>query len=91
MEGEFTHGTVAIDKDGVVTDTLFCGDQKVQVTVIIPSGALGDFTSFDHQSIWHFYKVARGRIEAAVKAKCGGLPTESCTITLDPTDLQIQH
>ncbi len=46
MDAEFTHGTVAIDKEGVLTDTLLCGEGKVKVTVVIPRGVLGDYTSF---------------------------------------------
>ncbi len=88
MEQEFIHGTLNIDNDGVVTDTLFCDDRKVKVTVIIPQGALGDFTSFDHQMIWRAYKAAQSRVEALVKEKCSGLPTENCTITLEKLDLQ---
>lgn len=89
MEGEFTHATVAIDKDGAVTDTLLCNDGMVKVTVIIPPGVLGDFSSFDHQFIWPAYRAVQSRIEAIVKEKCGGgLPTESCTIRLEKADLQ---
>lgn len=88
MDAEFTHGTVAIDKEGVLTDTLLCGEGKVKVTVVIPRGVLGDYTSFDHQKLWQAYRAAQGRVEAVVKEKFSGLPTESCTITLEKTDLQ---
>ncbi len=91
MEQEFTHDTVAIDNDGVLTDTLYCDDRKVKVTVVLPRGVLGDFTSFEHQKIWSAYRAMQQRIEAAVKEKCAGLPTESCTITLDKADLLTQH
>ncbi len=88
MDAEFTHGTVAIDKEGVLSDTLLCGEGKVKVTVVIPRGVLGDYTSFDHQKLWQAYRAAQGRVEAVVKEKFSGLPTESCTITLEKTDLQ---
>jgi hypothetical protein len=88
LDAEFIHGTLAIDNDGVVTDTLFCDDRKVKVTVVIPQGALGDYTSFDHQKIWKAYRAAQGRVEELVKEKCAGLPTENCTITLEKSDLQ---
>jgi hypothetical protein len=88
LDAEFTHGTVAIDKNGVLTDTLLCGEAKVKVTVVIPQGALGDYTSFDHQKLWQAYRAAQGRVEALVKEKCSGLPTEACTITLEKSDLQ---
>jgi hypothetical protein len=91
LESEFTHGTLAIDKEGVVTDTLYCDDRKVKVTVVIPQGVLGDFSSYDHQKIWHAYQTVRGRIEAIVKEKFSGLPTENGTITLEKADLQTPH
>lgn len=87
MDAEFIHGTVAIDNEGVVTDTLLCDEGKVKVTVVIPHGVLGDYTSFDHQKIWRAYQAAKGRVEAAVREKFSGLPTESCTVTLDKADL----
>ncbi len=88
MEQEFIHGTVAIDKDGVLTDTLFCDDRKVKVTVVVPQGALGDYTSYDHTKLWRSYQAMQKRIEAIVIEKCSGLPKENCTITLDKADLQ---
>jgi hypothetical protein len=91
LEQEFIHGTLAIDKDGVVTDTMFCDDRKVKVTVVIPRGVLGDFSSFDHQQIWRVYRSMQERIEAIVKEKCAGLPTENCTITLEKSDLPTHH
>jgi hypothetical protein len=87
LEQEFIHGTLAIDKEGVATDTLFCDDRKVKVTVVIPSGVLGNFSSFDHQKIWSAYRAMQRRIEAIVKEKCSGFPTESCTITVEKSDL----
>ena len=87
MEQEFTHGTLAIDKEGVVTDTLFCDDGRVQVTVVIPHGVLGDYSSFDHERIWSIYQAMQKRIEAVVKDKCAGFPTQSCTITVEKSDL----
>ncbi len=91
MESELTHGTLASATAGAVTDTLYCDDRKVKVTVVIPPGALGDFTSFDHQKIWRAYQAVKDRIEAIVKEKCSGLPTESCTITLEKSDLPTLH
>jgi hypothetical protein len=91
LEQEFIHGTLMIDNDGVVTDTLYCDDRKVKVTVIIPSGALGDYTSFDHTKIWKAYQSVKERIEAIVKERFSGLPTENCTITLEKTDLPTRH
>ncbi len=91
MEPEFTHGTLAIDKEGAVTDTVYCGEQKIKVTVIIPPGVLGDFTSFDHQKIWSAYRAVKERIEEIVKEKCSGVPTESCSITLEKADLPTRH
>ncbi len=88
MDAEFTHGTVAIDNDGVLTDTLLFDDRKIKVTVVIPRGALGDYTSFDHQKLWQAYRTVQGRVETLVKEKFGGAPAESCTITLDKADLQ---
>jgi len=78
---------LAIDKDGVVTDTLYCDDKKVKVTAIIPRGVLGDFTSFEHQKIWSAYRAMQKRIEAVVKEKCAGLPTENCSVTIEKADL----
>jgi hypothetical protein len=91
LEPEFIHGTLTIDNDGAVTDTLYCDDRKVKVTVVIPPGALGDFTSFDHQKIWKAYQSVKTGIEAIVKEKFSGLPTESCTITLEKSDLPTRH
>ncbi len=91
MEAEFIHGTLAIDNDGTVTDTLYCDDRKVKVTVVIPAGTLGDYSSFDHQKIWRAYQTVRDRIEDIVKEKSSGIPTENCTITLDKSDLPTRH
>lgn len=91
MDQEFIHGTLAIDKDGAVTDTIYCDDRKVKITVIIPPGVLGDYTSFDHQKIWPAYRAVQDRIEAIVKEKFSGLPTENCTITLSKSDLPTRH
>jgi hypothetical protein len=91
LDPDFVHGTLAIDKDGVVTDTLFCDDKKVKVTVVIPRGVLGDYTSFEHQKIWSAYRAAQSRIEAIVKEKYSGLPTENCTLTIEKSDLPTQH
>ncbi len=91
MESEFTHGTVAIDKEGAVTDTLFCGEPKITVTVVIPPGVLGNFTSFDHTKIWSAYRAVKDRIEEIVKEKCAGLPTENCSITLEKSDFPTKH
>jgi hypothetical protein len=91
LDEEFVRGTVAIDKEGVVTDTLFCADRKVEVKIVIPQGALGDFTSYDHERLWRAYQRVRGRVEAIVKEKHGGLPTQSCTLTLEKADLSTAH
>jgi len=91
LDQEFIHGTLAIDKDGSVTDTIYCDDRKVKITVIIPQGVLGDFTSFEHQKIWRAYRAVQDRIEAIVKEKFPELPTENGTITLTKSDLPTRH
>lgn len=91
MEPEFIHGTMAIDVEGAITAILYCNDRKVKVNVVIPRGLLGDFTSFDHQKIWKAYQAMQDRVEAIVKEKFSGLPTESCTIMLEKSDLPMRH
>jgi len=87
LEAEFIHGTLAIANDGTVTDTIFFDDRKIKLSVVLPPGTLGDYTSFDHQWIWSAYRKAQNRIEAAVKAKFPEPPAENCTITLEKPDL----
>lgn len=87
MEPEFIHGTVAIGLDGAVTAVLYSNDRKVKVSVVIPNGVLGDFTSFEHPKIWKAYQSVQNRVETIVKEKCSGVPTEDCSITLDKSDL----
>lgn|GEM_PF-2442885 len=91
MEPEFVHGTLMIDNDGAVTDTMFCDERKVKVTVILKPGTLGDYTSFDHTKIWKAYQGVKDRIETIVKEKFSGLPTENCTLTLEKADLPTHH
>lgn len=91
MEPEFIRGTVAIDLKGGVTAVLHPKDSKVKVSVFIPNGVLGNFTSFEHPKIWAAYQAVQGRVDAIVKEKLSGIPTEDCSITLDKSDLQPSH
>lgn len=88
----FVHGTRSIDNDGNFTDPIFLDAEKtIKVTVIIPKGSLGDFTSYDHQKMWKAYNALQTRIEAIVKEKFPEPPAESCTITLEKADLAPAH
>jgi len=86
------HGTRSIDNDGNFTDPIFLdAEKKIKITVVIPKGALGDFTSYDHQKMWQAYNALQKRIEAIVIEKFPEPPAESCSITLEKADLGPAH
>jgi hypothetical protein len=87
LEPEFIHGTVAIDLKGDVTAVLHPKDSKVKVSVLIPNGVLGNFTSYEHPKIWKAYQAVQDRVGDIVKEKLSGVPAEDCSITLDKSDL----